>query len=315
MTMTDDDRQDAAPPMQFGMMTMFIVVTGVAVACGLIASHAVFGTAAAIALVGGAWSHFALKAGRRRLAYYLATLPMGVAVVGATVAFPLLLMYGPEAWLGISNPHTVSPFLIILGAMCLATISVAAFLRDSIRLPEFPDDTIANPLKMVYGTAIVFVWWSVAIVVAVIQVPLLVMWGGDVFDVIATLIVGGLFSVIAAPIYATLTLPLTLPLAICFRTILRSLDPLPPGEQSAGSAPRAFLSDPELGWQGSPVLESPDIHHGATEDAEKEEVESTQSRAEGPLREAAPVADGIDVHACEAGESPASGADRVLRPP
>jgi MFS family permease len=224
--MSDRDTEQRSGPAQFSLATLFVVVTGAAVACGLIASHVVLGTAAAVALVGGGWAWFALKSGRRRLAYYLATLPMGVAAAAVTFFLPVTAIEGPRFWKGVASPARADwrPalfFLLILAAMCLAVTLVARLLRHRIRADD--ERILLVPVAMVYWTAVVFAGMYGIVLASIVLI----------LDASAPIDAGGLLCIAAgvtlvlAPLYATLTLPVTLPLAVWFRSILRRIDPLP----------------------------------------------------------------------------------------
>jgi hypothetical protein len=190
---------------QYSLATLFIFVTGICVACSLVRWHATYGLMAAILIVAGGWSLAAMRAGYPRLAFPLATSAMGVAGYLALMPPMAFLLRGGiwDLWL---HPGAV-------GLMSVSAILAAALLRGWILAPG-QDVSIGKAIGGVYVTAGCF--------------PLL--WGLALMPMnpgagILICIVG----LILSPVFATLTLPLTLPLALFCCWLLRKLDSWRPG--------------------------------------------------------------------------------------
>jgi MFS family permease len=222
---------------QFGLRGLFALMTGAAVACGLIASDPLFGGWAAVLLVGSWWSRAAMRGGHRKLAYYLATVPMGVGVTFVVIVPLGLLLVGRPFF----NPP--GPLALMTGAMCLSVSLTAAWLRRPIRerVLRPPGEIgsvvvlvlkarVSQPgasLKAVYICAVLFVW---LIAMAMLSAELLSILASprrsvDAFAgavIVSLIVMAG--ATIMGMVAATLTLPVSLPLAWCFCSILARID-------------------------------------------------------------------------------------------
>ncbi len=128
----DAPKRRAIAPFQFTVATALTVVTGVSILLSLVMWDPSIGGAVAIPVVGTWWTAAAVKAGWRRLAYYLASVVIGV-VVHLILVSPINLVgedllcsaWGPEQRL-----HWQPGVLTICAAL-----GTAAILRPWIRKP------------------------------------------------------------------------------------------------------------------------------------------------------------------------------------
>ena len=207
--MTTLELEPAAPkpgrPFQFSLASLLIFVTGICVTFSLVRWHSTYGLMAAILIVGGGWSFAAMRAGHHRLAYTLATAAMGVAGHLALIG-PMAVVVRQSVWDLWFNPGAIL-------LMSASTMLAAALLRRSILAPG-PKVSLGWAIGGIYMTAAIF--------------PLI--WGAAAMTMepgVGVLIaVVGLFL---SPVFASLTLPFSLPLAIACCWILRKLDPWRPG--------------------------------------------------------------------------------------
>lgn len=227
---TTGQRPTAGPPFQFSLATLLAFVTGVCVAFSLVACHATFGLMAAIVIVGAGWSLAAVRAGRYRLAYTLATPAMGA--IGHLVLGGLMVFFmHKDAWEIWFNPYAVL-------LMSAATPCTAMTLRNQI---------LTAGAKASWGTAIGAVYltsefFPILFAVGATGFELLRMHRGP--GAMGLGDAGGICcaGLIFGPIIATLTLPLTLPVSIFYCKILRKLDPWRPVPRPEYNLPipRAF---------------------------------------------------------------------------
>ncbi|HUT12636.1 MAG TPA: hypothetical protein VMY42_19225, partial [Thermoguttaceae bacterium] len=112
-------------PFQFNMATGLRVVTGLSVILSLVTWQPVLGTMLSSLVVGSWWSRAAVRAGWRKLAYYLAAWAMGgiVFVVGC-LPFTILVLLTAEP-----DSEALIPLLL----MHLAWLITARLLRGKIR--------------------------------------------------------------------------------------------------------------------------------------------------------------------------------------
>ena len=209
-------------PFQFNMATGLRVVTGLSVILSLVTWQPVLGTMLSSLVVGSWWSRAAVRAGWRKLAYYLAAWAMGgiVFVVGC-LPFTILVLLTAEP-----DSEALIPLLL----MHLAWLITARLLRGKIRRSE-QDYSAGLVFLTVYTTSAVFtVLFSIggAIYWAVTGYGSLeILWSA-----IAASLLGQIFSVI----WATVLMPVAWPVALGLCAILRRVDPEPPGTSSRRKA-------------------------------------------------------------------------------
>lgn len=191
-------------PFQFSMATGLVVVTGLSIVLSLTLWQPVLGGMLSSLIVGSGWSYAAIRAGRRKLAYYLAAWPMGV---GAFVVGCL-----PFGW-GMSMERDLVPLL----TMCFAAIVAFGLLRPLIRKPGLGASVSAGVLA-VYTTAAIF-WVFACLCVGIASV---VTGDGEAVDRLLSL---ACIGVMASVIWATMVMPVAGPLGVWFCTILRRIDP------------------------------------------------------------------------------------------
>jgi len=216
----DAHNPNRSPSFQFSLATLLIFVTGVFIAFSFLRWHSTYGLMAAILIVGGSWSFAAMRAGHHRLAYTLATPALGVIGHLALIVPMIIVMHG-QVWEIWFNTYAVL-------LMSASTILAATILRRRILTPG-PKASIGIAVASLYLTAGIF--------------PL--VWGGAMIccGMAAGLLVGGV-GLILSVVFATLTLPLTLPLSMFCCFVLRKLDPW--REQVAKSSP-VHLSESGMG--------------------------------------------------------------------
>jgi hypothetical protein len=191
--------------LQFSLATLLIFVTGICVTFSLVRWHSTYGLMAAILTVASGWSFASMRAGYHRLAYTLATPAMGVAGHLALIV-PMAVMLGKDTW-----NLWLQPAAILL--MSASTILAATLLRSRILAPG-PDVSIRTAVGVTYVTAAFFpLVWGVVVMAMQSGVGMFI----------------GIVGLILSPVCATLTLPLTLPLAVFCCLLLRKLDPWRPG--------------------------------------------------------------------------------------
>ncbi len=232
---------DAQPKrFQFSMATGLIVVSGFCVVFSLTAWHPLFGGMASSLIVGTWWTYAAVRAGHRRLAYYLAAWPMGVVafVVGCWPA--LLEIHFSDYFAGQSS-------LMFLGfqvVMCLAFLLSIFFLRHRIRRPG---SVVVPGIQCVYATAALFVvlagFFAMAVEVASGRQGLV--------SILRTAPVIVFFATAFSPVWATIVGPVAFPIGVAFCKILRRIDPEKIGQDDTD---RAILRIVDI-WQA--VKEGP----------------------------------------------------------
>lgn len=186
---------------QFSLASLLVFVTGICVTFSLVRWHSTYGLMAAILIVGSGWSFASMRAGHHRLAYTLATPAIGVAGHAALIG-PVAVVIRQSVW-----DLWFHPAAILL--MSASAILAAALLRRSILAPG-PKVSTGRAIGGIYMTAALF--------------PLI--WGAAVMTMQPG--VGALIAVIGlflSPFFASLTLPISLPLALAGCWILRKLDP------------------------------------------------------------------------------------------
>lgn len=196
-------------PFQFGMATGLVVVTGLSTGLSLTLWHPSLGGPISILVVGSWWAYAAVRAGRRKLAYYLAAWPMGV---GAYVVGFL-----PFAWeisaLDLRRPPV--PLLIT----CVAAVASVRLLRPVIRMPGLGASVGAGVLA-VYTTAVLSMA-CMSLSLAFVELATGLDRGLDIGGGIAF----ALLTVIPSVIWATMLMPVAGPLGTWFAIILRRIDP------------------------------------------------------------------------------------------
>ena len=203
---TPEPQPDGPPPrrFQFSLATLIVFVTGVCVALSLLRWHWTFGLMAAILLVASGWSFAAMRAKYHRLAYTLATPALGVAG-HLVLVVPMALILRNSLW-----DLWFHPAAILL--MSVSTMLAAAIMRRRILGPG-PKVRTGIAVAVTYVTAAIFpLVWGVAGMTMGLGIGMLIC----------------IFGVILSPFVATLTLPLSLPLAVCCCSILRKVDPWRP---------------------------------------------------------------------------------------
>jgi hypothetical protein len=201
----------ARGPFQFGLATLLIVVVGLSILLSLVTWEPNRGTALGILATGSLWTAAAIRSGRRRLAYHLASVPMGV--MGYAV---LSLPISPVTAVILSgvdfDPGSEWPCWQPMLVMCLATLAGAATLRRVIR-KRGRRNSVAAGVHATYVTAMFF---PAALVVLMIPwEPEALLWG-------VLLVFLGVFGSAGV---ATLSLYVALPTAILFCVVLRWIDP------------------------------------------------------------------------------------------
>ena len=195
---------------QYSMATGLKVVTGCCILFSLTAWNPVLGWMLSTPIVGAWWSYSAVRAGRRRLAYYLAAWPMGglVFVVGflPLASFSLMSFEPPK--------DRVFPQLVI---MCLAWMVTVAILRKRIRKPGRGVVVLAGILS-VYVAAAMFI-----LVGFVYGAIVELMFSKGPHD---AMVVVPIFGVLLSAIWATILMPVAGPIGVCFCAILRRVDPV-----------------------------------------------------------------------------------------
>ena len=197
---------------QFSMATGLIVVSGLSVVFSLTVWQPLFGGMTSSLIVGTWWTHAAVRAGHRRLAYYLAAWPMGTVVfaVGCCPTFVLLFIEEFSEW------HSGLLFLTALAIMCIAYLLTILLLRRMIRHPR--SFAKAGILSVYLAAALFVVLLSLCTEAAKI-----VRGGpaptGSVHGV--PMIPGVVYSVI----WSTIVFPVAWPVGIAFSKILQGIDP------------------------------------------------------------------------------------------
>jgi len=219
---------------QFGLRTLFALTTGLALAFGLIRWHPVGGTMLAILLVGLGWTAGACRAGWRRLAYFLLTLPLGL-VAYMLLSMPLSPVTFFLLWGSRSGDWPRLPDML---CMVAATILTAALLRRPIRRPRERTGAGLAAGAAYLGT-ILYAWMF--FVSTAIQ-------RGAHLSGIPAVFVGAL---VISPVITTLSLHVAWPVSLWFVLWLRKVDPV---ERELGESEQAVIAAlRELG-KGRPRL-------------------------------------------------------------
>ena len=200
---TPEAQPDAPTPrrFQFSLATLIVFVTGVCVALSLLRWHWTFGLMAAILLVVSGWSFAAMRAKYHRLAYTLATPAMGVAG-HLVLVVPMALILRNSLW-----DLWFRPAAILL--MSVSTMLAAAVMRRRILGPG-PKVRTGIAVAVTYVTAAIFPFvWGAAVLFMEPVVGMLIAFIG----------------LFLSPFVATVTLPVSLPLAVVCCAILRKVDP------------------------------------------------------------------------------------------
>ena len=205
---------------QFSLWTMLVLVTGLSVLLSLVAWRASLGSLIAIPVVSIWWTIAAIRAGRRRLAYYLVTPAMGVIIclLLSTPLTPLtpftenfLRDYRPSGF-GVDAWMSVWP-------MCLATLATAVISRRWIRVRS--TTTLAmTGIASAYVAALVLGFCFL-----VIQGATVIVSRGFSPLFLLGLAVWAVIAAILSLVLATLSLHVAGPAGIAFCFILRWIDP------------------------------------------------------------------------------------------
>ncbi len=198
---------------QFSMATMLIVVSGLSVVLSLTVWQPLFGGMASSLIVGTWWTHAAVRADHRRLAYYLAAWPMGT-VASMVGCWPVLagLLFDDAFPRESSLLYPVG-----LGIMCLAYLLAVLILRRKIRNLR---SLVTMGIFSVYLTAALFIvlgcFWGVAVDVARGQFVVLQL----LTDL--PILIGAVFL---SMVWATIVAPVAFPIGVAFCKILQRIDP------------------------------------------------------------------------------------------
>jgi hypothetical protein len=204
---------------QFSLWTMLVLVTGLSILLSLVAWRASLGSLIAIPIVSIWWTITAIRAGRRRLAYYLVTPAMGT-IVCLLLSTPLT-----PATMGMVRDHAWRPFgphaWPCIWSMCLATLATAAILRHRIRM-RFVNRLAMSGITCVYLAAAIFpiIFFPLTLTVGGIVIPSIVLGPWSV-----PLLAMPLAAVIISPVVATVSLHVAGPAGVAFCVILRYIDP------------------------------------------------------------------------------------------
>lgn len=199
---------------QFSLRTALGVITGVSLLLSLGVWKPVVGSMVSIPIVCGYWAVCAVRAGRRRLAYYLAAFAMGGAIS------LLLLVLVPSAglfeWRGLDDPwERYFPLVPILW-MCVATVSCAAVLRRWIRRPGIRTAVVTG-LFAPYVTVLFWYWY------------LVLRWPIDLKPLgLAYLGSAAVWLPLLTLFLGTLSLPFGAPIGVGLCILLRRIDPIEP---------------------------------------------------------------------------------------
>lgn len=236
---------------QFSLWTMLVLVTGLSVIFSLVAWRASLGSMIAIPIVSIWWTIAAIRAGRRRLAYYLITPAMG-AIICLLLSTPLT-----PATMGMVGDYTWRPFglhaWISVLSMCLATLATAAILRRRIRV------RFANRLAMT-GIACVYL---AALIYPIVFFPITLTVGGPAMR---GLLLGSyspslpgmaVIATIVSPVVATVSFHVAGPAGIAFCFILRCIDP--PENDLNETERRLVRIVDELQAEGSKMITHADV--------------------------------------------------------
>ena len=196
-------------PFQFSLAAAFSVVTGLCIILSLVVWDPNVGSVLAILTVGSFWTLAAVRAGYRRLAYHLASVPLGVIGYGL-----LSLPISPATYQVLSAwkswPHWQPAVM-----MCFSMSVVALALRRPIRRPGGVR-ALATGLTAICLTAALFGWCCFLPPASRFFLggvpPLQVVWLAVLTPVFATIV--GMMS-----------LHLAWPAAILFCVLLRWIDP------------------------------------------------------------------------------------------
>lgn len=236
---------------QFSLWTMLVLVTGLSVLLSLVAWRASLGSLIAIPIVSIWWTIAAIKAGRRRLAYYLVTPAMGV-IICLMLSTPLT-----PVTMGMVTDNAWRPFglyaWISVWSMCLATLAAAAILRRRIRA-RFATRLVMTGIASAYVAALVFPIFFLPITLIVGSAIVTSLLPGSVplswFGV-------AVVAAIISPVVATVSLHVAGPAGIAFCVILRYIDP-PENDRNESERRLARIVD-ELQAEGSKMLTHADI--------------------------------------------------------
>jgi hypothetical protein len=211
MSETDSPR---TRPLQFSLLTVMIVTATVAIVLALSTWNPPFGAPVSLVIAGSTWTALAVRAGRRRLAYYLAGASIGPVAMGV-VFLPVILMGG---WLVNSSAQWLPMGLSAVFAAA-TTACVRLLRRLILRGSRAPESRAA--IACVYLTAalspIFFALFSPGLF------PLMRSVGATLGDMIGV----GIMTAIFSPVIATFYLPLAWPVAIVCVRVLRRIDPAP----------------------------------------------------------------------------------------
>jgi len=204
---------------QFGMATGLRVVTGVCILVSLTTWQRVGGAMLASMIVGSWWTHLAMRAGRRRLAYYLTAWPMGVALFAATVFLGLLAVgrfVSQPGW-----PWRMHA-LVVMCLVSVASLITVAILRGTIRETE-----PALRLKAAVVTMFTLVSFSVILIVPY-TACILALEGPDSLatfsDAVSIFGFASITTSLVTLLASAWALPVTAPLTYGFCAILRRID-------------------------------------------------------------------------------------------
>jgi hypothetical protein len=212
MSETDSPR---TRPLQFSLLTVMVVTATVAIVLALSMWNPPFGGPASILIAGSTWTALAVRAGRRRLAYYLAgatigPVALGVVFLGMHFVEPRSFDF-PTPWVSMGLLPVFSP----------ATTASVWVLRDLIRRRRWGGG-IGASLAFLYLTAALIPIFLVLFSPGVaLVVPLPDVDPGD-------LMTTGIWLTLMSPFVVTLYLALAWPVAIVCVNVLRWIDP-PPG--------------------------------------------------------------------------------------
>jgi hypothetical protein len=136
-------------PFQFSLAAAFSVVTGLCIVLSLVVWNPNVGSVLAILTVGSFWTLAAVRSRYRRLAYHLASVPLGV------IGYGLLYLPISPATHEVLSTWKTWPHWQPAVMMCLATSVAALALRRWIRRPGRIRPAVLS-LLAIFLTASVF---------------------------------------------------------------------------------------------------------------------------------------------------------------
>lgn len=224
--MSDPSASPARVPsrrFQFGLGAALVVMTGTSIVLSLMSCSVVLGVAVAMPAVGVWWTVLAIRAGCRRLAYYLASALFGGATLFVIVflccSFIVILTIGERLPLGDLGDVLDEEMSLLLLSGTLAVFFCACVMRRRIRDPRVRS-LLGTSVGCVFLTALV---WNVLATLFLAGYDVVVRGAAvPVDDALKNMVL----LVGRAVVCATLALPFMGPYAICACVTLRAIDPL-----------------------------------------------------------------------------------------